>query len=425
MDYYMEKPRRIPVRYAVDTVVAGGGPAGFAAAVNAARQGARTVLVEALGNVGGIATSGLMSHFTGSVKSAFYEELLHRMSLRNEGEAYGKRTITIDPEQLKTLCLDMLEEAGVTLLLYTFVSDVIVENGLVRGIVVENKAGRSAVLAHTVIDATGDGDVAAKAGVPFILGRESDQAMQPATIMFKVGGVDTGRAPFPGTFETTVEAPKGELQALAREKLPHPAGHVLLYRSTLPGVVTCNMTNCTAVNGLEAEDLTRGTRVCRSQLTPIVAFLREYVPGFENCYLLSSASLLGIRETRHIHGKYTLTMQDILDKKVFGDWVVRDACFNFDVHNLSGAGLDVTGAQKHFPKENSYTIPYRCLLPVNREGLLLAGRDISGTHMAHSDYRAMPICVAMGEAAGIASALAAKDGVPVSQVSAQAIQALL
>ena len=249
--------------------------------------------------------------------------------------------------------------------------------------------------------------------------------MQPVTIMFKVGGVDTARAPLPGSFETTVDTAKGELQALAREKLPHPAGHVLLYETTLPGVITCNMTNCTDINGLRAEDLTRGTAVCRSQIQPIVMFLREYVPGFEHCYALSSASLLGVRETRHFHGRYTLTREDILEKRVFEDWIVRDACFNFDVHNIDGAGLDKTGVQKHFPKHNSYTIPYRCLLPQNVEGLLLAGRDISGSHMAHSNYRAMPICVAMGEAAGIAAALASRANIPVSAAPVGEIQRIL
>ncbi len=419
---YTEPAREIPVIGETDVLVAGSGPAGFSAAVCAARNGAKTMLVEALGNAGGIATSGMMSHFTGSVTSAFYEELLRRMARRNEGEQRGRRTVTIDPEQLKTLCLEMLEEAGVTLLLYTAAVDVIMEGDLLRGVIIENKEGRQAVYARVIIDATGDGDIAARAGVPYTLGREEDGRMQPATIMFKVGGVDTERAAFPGSFETTVETAKGELQALAKEKLPHPAGHVLLYRTTLPGVVTCNMTNCTDINGLLAADLTRGTRVCREQMEPIVAFLREYVPGYEKCYLLSSAALLGIRETRHFHGRYVLTQRDILEKRVFDDWVVRDACFNFDVHNISGAGLDRTGMQKYFPKDNSYTIPYRSLLPQGVKALLLAGRNISGSHMAHSNYRAMPICVGMGEAAGIAAALSCKNGVLPEQLDAGLIQ---
>lgn len=136
---------------------------------------------------------------------------------------------------------------------------------------------------------------------------------------------------------------------------------MLLYETTLPGVITCNMTNCTDINGLRAEDLTRGTAVCRSQIQPIVMFLREYVPGFEHCYALSSASLLGVAGNRHFHGRYTLTREDILEKRVFEDWIVRDACFNFDVHNIDGAGLDKAACKNIFPKHNSYTIPYRCL----------------------------------------------------------------
>ena len=423
--YYHEPARQIPVSAETDVLVVGSGPAGFSAAINAARQGAEVMLLEAAGATGGIATIGMMSHFTGSVKSRFYEELLSRMAERNEGEQKGVRTVTIDTEQLKTLCLDMLAEAGVKLRLYTMACGAIVEDGQVKGVVTESKSGRQAILAKVVVDATGDGDVAASAGVPYHKGRESDGLMQPVTIMFKVAGVDYERAVFPGSFETTVDTPRGELQALAREKLPFPAGHVLLYRSTLPGVVTCNMTNSIDIDGTDAVSLTHGEQVCRSQLNAIVAFLREYVPGYENCFLISSASLLGVRETRHFKGLYTLTQEDILNRTLFEDWVVREARFNFDVHNLTGASLDKTGVQKYFPKDNYYSIPYRCLLPEGVDGLLLAGRNISGTHMAHSNYRVMPMCVAMGEAAGVAAALAALRGIDPKDVPAAAIQAVI
>lgn len=249
--------------------------------------------------------------------------------------------------------------------------------------------------------------------------------MQPVTIMFKVAGVDTDRAVFPGSFETTVETDKGELQALAKEKLPFPAGHVLLYRTTLPGVVTLNMTNAIGIDGTSADDLTRGEMICRSQMEAIVDFLREYAPGYENCYQIGSASLLGVRETRHFKGEYTLTREDVLSCARFDDWVVREARFNFDVHNLTGASLDKTGAQKYFPRDNQYEIPYRCLIPQGIDNLLLAGRCISGTHMAHSNYRVMPMCVAMGEAAGYAAALAVRRNVSVRSVDAHDIQALL
>ena len=405
-----------------DVVVLGAGPAGFAAAYTAARAGADVILAEQNGEVGGIATSGMMSHWTGRCDSPLYHEILKRSAERNEGEWKGRITRYIDPEKLKTLLLEMLDEVGVRLLLYTFAEDAITEGERVRGVSVINKSGRTRIFAHTVIDATGDGDIAARAGAEFVLGRESDGRMQPATMMFKVGGVKPD-AVYLGAFEETYETERGELQALAREHLPHPAGHVLLYRTTLPGVVTCNMTNCTDVDGTQAEDLTHATLVCRRQSEAIVAFLREFVPGYEDCFLLSSASLVGIRETRHFVGEYTLTEEDILSARVFDDHVVRGAHFNFDVHNLTGAGLDRTGVQKHFKQDTGYTIPYRSLLPIRKEGLLLAGRCISGTHLAHSNFRVMPICVGIGEAAGCAAALAAKRGVTVREIDAGEIRA--
>ena len=154
----------------------------------------------------------------------------------------------------------------------------------------------------------------------------------------------------------------------------------------------------------------------------IVDFLREYVPGYENCYIISSASLIGIRETRHFKGVAQITEDDILASRQFADWVVRDASFSFDVHNLSGAGLDETGVQKHFPKIAGYTIPYGCLVPEKIDGLLLSGRNISGTHMAHSNFRVMPICAGIGEAGGIAAAISAREGISPRDVDVKKIQ---
>ena len=425
MRYYEEPAKKLPVAAECDVLVAGSGPAGFSAAVNAARQGAKTILIENADAVGGVATVGMMSHFTGSVRSRFYSELLERMSERNRYEGNEVPPVVIDTEQMKTLCLDMLAEAGAEVRLYTMACDVILEDGRVTGVIIESKSGREVIACRVLIDATGDGDLAARAGVPYFKGRESDGLMQPVSIMFKVAGVDYDRAVFPGSFETTVDTPRGELQALAKKLLPFPAGHVLLYKNMLPGVVTVNMTNCIQIDGTDALSLTRGEMVCRSQLNAIVDFLREYVPGYEKCFLISSASLLGVRETRHFKGLYTLTGEDILSCAHFEDWVVREARFNFDVHNLTGASLDATGVQKKFPRDNAYEIPYRCLLPDGVDGLLLAGRNISGTHMAHSNYRVMPMCVAMGEAAGVAAALASARGVDPKQVPAADIQDII
>ena len=418
---YTEPARTIPVAAQVDVLVLGAGPAGVGAAVWAGRMGASTLLVEQAGDVGGISTVGLMSHWTGNTRGGFYEEVLDRSADPDHPELRQ----TIDPERLKTVYLQLLKEAGVRLRLYTFASDVIMEGDTLRGVILESKSGREAVLAKVIVDCTGDGDVAAKSGAAYVKGRESDGAMQPATLMFKVGGVDTDRAIFPGSFETLVDVPNGEIQSLGKRELPFPAGHVLLYRSTLPGVVTCNMTNVTGIDGTNADDLAAATVVCREQLEPIVRFLRRHAPGYENCYLLSSASLIGIRETRHFKGVLTLTEQDIEAARLFNDWVVTRAHFNFDVHNLTGNGLDPTGAQNAFKQPNGYTIPYGCLVPEKIDGLLLAGRCISGTHMAHSNYRVMPICINMGQAAGIAAALAAKRNLRPRDLPVQDIQRVL
>ncbi len=408
-----------------DVLVLGSGPSGFAAAYTAAKNGARVIVVEQNGDVGGISTSGLMSHWTGSCNSPLFNEILRRSALKNEGEFYNRITNIIDPEKLKTLYLELLYEVGCRVMLYTFADDVICDGDKVLGATVVNKSGRTDIYADITIDATGDGDIAAKAGAQFILGRESDNKMQPATLMFKVGGVDYSRAVFLGSFESTYEVPEGELQALAKEHIPAPAGHILTYKTTLPGIVTCNMTNVIDIDGTNAEDLTRATLICRKQIDDIVSYLRRFVPGYENCFVVSSASLMGIRETRHFKGKYTLTEQDILEAKVFDDYVVKDAYFNFDVHNITGAGLDKTGAQKHFAQKNGYTIPYRCLIPQVKENLLLCGRNISGSHIAHSNFRAMPICVGIGEAAGAAAYISVSRKLNLNDIDAKEIRSII
>ncbi len=408
-----------------DILVLGSGPSGFAAAYTAAKNGADVILVEQNGDIGGISTSGLMSHWTGSCESPLYFEILKRTAENNEGEYKNKIVNLIDPEKLKTLYLEMLCEVGCHIMLYTFAEDAICDGDKILGATVINKSGKTDIYAKITIDATGDGDIAARAGAEFILGRESDNKMQPATIMFKVGGVDYDRAVFLGSFESTYDTPNGELQALAKKHIPYPAGHILTYESTLPGVVTCNMTNAIDIDGTQADDLTRATLICRRQMDDIVKYLREFVPGFENCFVISSSSLIGIRETRHFKGKYTLNESDILEARVFDDYVVKNAYFNFDVHNITGAGLDKTGVQKHFKQTRGYTIPYRCLLPEIKENLLLCGRNISGTHIAHSNFRVMPICVGIGEAAGAAAVIASKNNIDLNDISAEAIREII
>ena len=416
-----------PVAEEADVLVCGGGPAGFGAAVAAARAGARTLLLEASNCLGGMATAGMMSHWSGCESSPLGLEITERMrgsAVLPPGWTEDRRW-NISHEALKQTLFEMAAEAGVRVRLHTHVAGAVVEGGAVRGVLTESKSGREAFLAAVTVDATGDGDVAARAGAAFDLGRPGDHACQPATLMFLLGGVDTSRAIFPPSFESFIDVPKGEIQSLGRAHLPAPAGHVLLYPSRLPGCVCVNMTNATGVDATDARSVTRAEIECRAQIAPIVAFLREFAPGYEKCYALSSAQNVGIRESRHFRGVYALTEEDVVEGRSFDDWIAVRNFFNFDIHNVGGAGLDPNGAQKRFHAKGTYQIPYRCCVPEKLDGLLLAGRNISGTHKAHSNFRVMMICADVGYGAGTAAALAAKAGVRPRDVDVAAVQRVL
>lgn len=416
-----------PVAAECDVLVCGGGPAGFAAAVAAARAGADTLLLEQSNCLGGMSTAGMMSHWSGCDSSPIGLEITDRM------RRYGAlppgwtedRHWCCSHEALKEAMFEIAAEAGVRVQLHTWVAGAVVEGGAAKGAITESKSGREAVLAKVSVDATGDGDLAARAGAAFDLGREGDGACQPATLMFLLGGVDTERAILPPSFESLVQVPKGEIQALGKARLPAPAGHVLLYPTRLPGCVCVNMTNAVGVDATDARSVTRAEIECRAQIEPIVAFLREFAPGYEKCYALASAQNVGIRESRHFRGLYTLTAEDIVAGRSFDDWIAVRNWFNFDIHNVGGSGLDANGAQAHFRAAGTYQIPYRCCVPETLDGLLLAGRNISGTHKAHSNFRVMTICADVGFGAGFAAALAAKAGIRPRDVDVTEVQRLL
>ena len=397
MNYVTEPSRQIPVVAETDVLVVGGGPAGFGAALYAARTGSKVMLIEQYGAIGGVATSGIMSHWTGRQEGGCFAEL--REKARDcESEQ------VINPEKLRILMLDMLYKAGVDVQLYTAFSDVIMDGNRVAGVITESKSGREAIACKVRIGSTCDGDVAARAGAPFEKGRD-DGGMQPMTIMFKVAGVDMDRAMFFWGMEDTVQLPEGDLQTLGREKLPKPAGHILLYPSSIPGVVTINMTNAIDMDGTNVRDLNHAEYICRNQIPEIIEFLQRYVPGYEGCYLIDSADVIGVRETRRFEAQYQLNEDDISQARVFDDWVVTKSNFFFDLHNVEGAGLDAIAEYKTFKQPEPYTIPLRCFIPRKIEGLLLNGRNISGTHKAHSSYRVMPIVMNMGHAMGIVASM--------------------
>lgn len=432
MKTYTEPARNIPIVAETEVLVAGGGPAGIGAAIAAARAGAKTMLIEKDNALGGMATMGMMSHWSGSLESPLMHEIVDRMAASpsepltwNENLTDHDKRWSLSHECQKSVLFQMMKEAGVTLQLHTIAAGAIMDGSRMRGLITQSKSGREAILAKVVIDATGDGDAAAYAGAEYQMGREEDHVCQPVTLMFRIGGVDYTRAIFPCSFESYMDIPKGEVQALGKSHLPHPAGHVLLYKSRLPGEACVNMTNVTGIDGTNVRDLTKAEIVCREQMDRIILFLREYVPGYERCYLVASASNVGVRETRHFKGVYTLTPDDIVEARVFDDWIATRNFFNFDIHSVSGPGLDKNGAQKHFHAKGVYTIPYRACVPEKIDSLLLSGRNISGTHKAHSNYRVMGICTSIGQGVGIAAAVSVRDNVLPRNVDVKKVQKIL
>ena len=416
MSVFNELAREVPVIANVDVLVAGAGPAGFGAALSSARMGAKTMLVEQFNCVGGMATSGMMSNWSGALDSPILKEIF---------QIDPDQKKSIKHEALKLIMLEMLLDAGVDVRMYTQIVDTVKDGDKVVGVLTESKSGREGIKAKVTVDCTGDGDVAARADAEYVLGRDGDHKCQPVTLMFRIGGVDYDKAVFPPSFETRINLPKGEIQALGKESLPFPAGHVLLYRTNLPNEVCVNMTNVIGVDATNSVEITKAEITCRRQMRDIVKFLREYVPGYEECYVVAAAQNVGVRETRHFIGEYTMTEEDVLEGRVFDDWIATKNHFGFDIHNVSGSGLDKNGAQEHFKGKGAYTIPYRACIPKKIDGLLLAGRDISGTHKAHASYRVMGICLNIGQGTGIAAALAARDSVQPRDVDITEIQKYL
>lgn len=421
------EPSAAPER-SVDVLVCGGGPAGIAAAWMAARAGRKTLLLERYGRLGGAAVQAFVAPLMGDVKSAWVDAILKHLG--------GKR---VDYEFMDLKYADLLEQAGCGLLLHAWAAEPLLDGKRVTGVRAVTKGGPLVIRAAVTIDATGDGDIAAAAGAPFATGRgkgpawEADGLLQPATIMFRVAGVDHAASmeAMPGG-RWKYKTPDGRTwnqfckEANDRGELPPNVGMLRTYAGYRKDERIINATQVNGVDGTDADSMTRAELEARRQVKPIIDFLKKHAPGFKDAYVNGMPAILGIRETRRIIGDAVLEVPDLIEGKTPDDAVVHGANFPIDIHNPTGMG-QAQGHSKESPlgsdpRVKPYGIPYGCLLPKGMDGLLTAGRCISGCHEAMASYRVQVIAMGTGVAAGVAAALAAGKGIPPRQVSAAEIR---
>ena len=439
-----EPAREIPVMLDTDVAIVGGGTTGPIAAIAAARQGARVALVERFGSLGGNLTLGLNTKPSGPLVGGVPRELWAlAQSIGGAGDDYVAATKTGsmqiaspgDPEVMKMLLTRLCAESGVQILFETFVSRPVVEHGAITGLVVEGKAGRRFVGAKVVIDCSADGDVAAQCGAPFVTGSGGDApSMQPVSMYFTMDRVDIPRLARWARDSDDIPARAipddparldyglwltGFNRSIREFNADTGAGlqRENITLKTTNGVMYVNATRVLGVDVFSPREFTGAVLECYRQIDAVSRFLRERVPGFEQARILQVSPVLGVRETRHVLGDYVLTGEDTLSRRHFDDSIAADASA-LDIHEPKGSDVDFQGL-------SPYEIPYRCLVPRGVEQLLVAGRCISADHDAHARTRNMPACMATGQAAGVAAAVALDAGTTVRDAPVPRIQDVL
>ncbi len=459
-----EPERQTPVWKDSDVLVVGGGVAGIVAAVAAARSGARTVLIEQSGVLGNMAAGSvglpILAFFSTSGKrltGGIPEEIVTRMMAlggcaghtMESGQKYSSGSITVfDPEVFSRVVHQLLNESGVDVYLHTWFAAPWMDGHTVKGVFVETKSGRLAISARVTVDCSGDGDVAFRAGAPTAKPGGDSGEIQPATLPFVIDGVDVLR--FAEAVRTNpelyrvhqkigiVDGARGpqvqyssrEISGLeplmvplhAADKLGFPQPFMILCRTMREGQFFVNMAKVVDVDVTDVDSYSRGEMLARMRVAPVMDFLRQYVPGFEHIRVVSTPHQLGIREGRLLLGEHILTIDEMAARQTYPDTVAMGGRY-VDIHRVEEkvdfAKRKVPVAQT-FP--DGYFIPYRCLVPRQVDGLLVAGRCSSATRAAMGSVRVMGCVMALGQAAGVAAALSAKSGAAPRDVNMAAAQ---
>lgn len=413
-----------------DIVISGGGPAGVAAALAAARRGYRVLLLEQTGTLGGLATSGLVPTFAPSTDGerflygGIYEEIDRELCRRMGVECKPASWQAIDAEIMKRLLDDLVEAAGVRVLFGVKVCEAEVDDGRIRALWAATAQGIRRITGRQFIDATGDGMLAMLAGAEFEYGDKAGNTMSP-TLCAQFANIDYKK------YEEAYRNGNSDravwhrmLQAGTAPLIEH---HFVCMTRMSPATATSNLGHIYGCNVFDPDDLTRGYREGRRVVRTFETFYREHVPGFENAVLVSTASLLGVRETRRIRGEYRMTFDDYRNRADFTDEIGR-CCYPVDIHSSSldseeQKRVEQVLAATRFKHGESYGIPYRAMIPVGLRNLLVPGRALSSDREIQSSIRVMPPCFVTGQAAGIAAGMVQEEDV--RSVDIAALQAAL
>ena len=404
--FFIEPSRKVPIAREVDVVVVGGGMAGSCAGIAAGRMGLKTLLVEYFGYLGGNATNGSINTFCGfytfqknavQLVKGIGGEIVQTLVGRKGARVEETGEVAFDPEMLKLVLDEKMAEAKVELLYYTQMVAVVIEEDSIKGVIVENKGGRQAILAKVVLDCTGDGDVCALANVPFELG-DGNGGFEACDMGFRVANVGEHFKHDIGKFAGLID----EALKSGRYKLTR-TGFCILGYTMMPGAWWANMARIPwVVSGIDPHHLTQGTIEGRKIVREFLRFMVDKLPGFERAGVIQTGEKLGVRETRRVLGEHLLTEEEILKGTKFDDGIGTSA-WPVEVHTAEGK------SKFEFLKgDDFHTIPYRSLVPKKVENLLMAGRFISCTHMAQASIRVMGPASVMGQAIGTAAALSIK-----------------
>ena len=399
-----------------ELIVVGGGFAGVAAAISAAKRGVDTLIIERYNCLGGAAANGLVMPFmsywtrdsvTGERKflcGDLFREIVSEMQALSGCD----HLMEFDEELLKLVLNRMCQKYGVKLLFNTSVVEARAEDGTVSSIVALCKAGRFELFADSFVDATGDAELSVLAGCGFKLGREKDGLCQPMTLCFRLSGVDKQK------YAENKDKINEAYKRLKEEgRIRNPREDVLVFGNFNGSVLHFNTTRIVKRDPTDPFDLTAAELEAREQVFEMLDFLKENIEGFENARVLSTAMQIGIRESRKVIGEYTLTVEDLKSLARFED-AIATANYDIDIHNPEGAGT----SHFYFNRDEWYEIPYRCLVPLGMKNLLVAGRCIS----AQASFRIMPYCCEIGQAAGVAVSVAQNRGTDLQSVDVEELR---